>query len=201
MFSKIFKKTILSLSALAVLSCSTVFANPIVVDYYYGDGCSFCAKIEPMLKEYESQHKEDVKINWYEIWKNEDNNKRFQEEMGKFEVPSDERGTPSAVVNNKVLVGSKDIADQLAKEVENAKNNPNKEIVKFVSEKPQQVPNKLPQVNDQKFSQEDKDAYCYNKLTKNLNLGIIGFLLVTTLGSFLYIIYNINRKLEKENKE
>ena len=198
--NKNFKKVMLTLSALAVFSCNSVFANPIVVDYYYGEGCGYCKQLKPWLDEYESQHKEDVQINWHEIWNNKENNQKFQDNMAKFGVPAEERGTPSAIVNNKVLIGSKDIHDELDNEVQKAKTNPNKEPVKYVSEKPQQIPQEqLPKVADPKVTNQEKDAYCYEKLTKQLNLGIISILSLTTLGSLLYIVHNKAKKKE-ENK-
>ena len=195
--NKNFKKVMLTMSALAVFSCNIAFANPVVVDYYYGEGCGYCKQLKPWLDEYESQHKEDVKINRHEIWNNQENNKKFQDHMAKFDVPAEERGTPTAVVNNKVLIGSKVIHDELNKEVQNAKTNPNKEPIKYVPLNPQPVPQEqLPQIVDPKVDNQDKDAYCYEKLTKNLNLGLITVLSLTTLGSLLYIVHDKAKKKE-----
>ena len=195
-------KSFLAVMAFAILTCSSVFANPIVVDYYYGDGCGFCEKIKPFITEYEAQHKEDVKFNWNEIWNNKDNNKKFQSEMAKFGVPQEERGTPTVVVNNTVIIGSKNIHDQLAKEVEKAKTNPNKEIVKYVSPKKEPpVPEQLPKVTDPKTTQQSDDSACLDKVLSGLNICLISILGVTTLTSLGYIAYMKNKTKENKKEE
>ena len=192
-------KLFLTVMAFAILTCSNVFANPIVVDYYYGDGCGFCEKIKPYLTEFEAQHKEDVQFNWNEIWNNKDNNEEFQSEMTTFAVPQEDRGTPTVVVNKTVIIGSKNIREQLEEEIEKAKTNPNKEIVKYVAPiKQQPAPKNLPKVEDPK--QPSSDSACFKKVLSGLNIGIISILALSTFGSLGYIIYLKNNS-KKENKE
>lgn len=194
-------KSFFAVMAFAILTCASVFANPVVVDYYYGEGCGYCERLKPWLVEFENQHKEDVKINWNEIWNNDDNNKKFQSEMTKFDVPQEERGTPTAVVNNKVIIGSKNIHDQLEEEVKNAQTNPNKEIVKYVAPvKQKNASESLPKVTNPKVQQND-DSACLKKVVEGLNIGILSILTISTLSSLGYIVYLQNKvKKDKENK-
>ena len=58
-----------------------------------------------------------MKIDRYEFWHDEGNAKMFMRTMKMYGIPDNEAGAPAAVVNNKVLIGTKDIQEQLEHEV------------------------------------------------------------------------------------
>ena len=91
--------------------------DKIQIDYYWGDGCAHCAKIEPFINAVEEAYKDDIKINKLEIWKNKDNAFKFNQEMEIYKVPENERGTPALIINNKALVGSEEIVQNLESEI------------------------------------------------------------------------------------
>lgn len=124
-------------SALSIFSSSISFASEssknnnedkIQIIYFWGIGCHFCEKVEPFLQQIENKYKDDIYFNKYEIFKNKDNYKQFESIMGVYNIPNEEQGTPTLIINNKVLVGSTKIEDELEAEIQKALNNKNSHL-------------------------------------------------------------------------
>ena len=114
---KILFLTLIAVCSFFSVSFASEATDKIQIDYYWGDGCTHCAKIEPFIKAVEDKYKDEIQINHFEIWKNKDNALKFNQYMELYRVPEDERGTPSLIINNKALVGSEEIGNKLEEEV------------------------------------------------------------------------------------
>ncbi|MDD3434743.1 MAG: hypothetical protein PHD96_02350 [Candidatus Pacebacteria bacterium] len=77
--------------------------------FFYGTGCPHCAQVEKFF--------EDEKLfNTYsvdkrEIYFNRDNAILFNDILDRLNIPNNERGVPTAVIGDKVLVGDKPIIE------------------------------------------------------------------------------------------
>lgn len=88
------------------------------VIYFYGAECPHCKDLAPWLDAFAESHKDDVTITKYEFWHDKKNADLFMNTMRMFKVPDEEAGAPSIVVNNKVLIGTKQIREELETEVQ-----------------------------------------------------------------------------------
>ena len=114
-------------SALLVLLAVVSFAIPqtalaaaqekVNIIYFWGDGCPNCERIAPWLDDYAKTNSDKVVLNKYEVWHNKENVKMFARTMKFYNIPDNEAGVPAIVVNNKLLMGTKEIAENLDKEV------------------------------------------------------------------------------------
>lgn len=91
--------------------------NKIDIQYFWGDGCSHCEELEPWLNEFENENKDKVVIHRHEIWKNKKEATAFSQLMNIYGVPKNQQGTPTLIVNNKVIIGTTDIENKLPNEV------------------------------------------------------------------------------------
>ena len=106
--------------------CSSAFASStppvddskVQIEYFWGDGCSHCEAIKPTLELLEKKYKDSVVFNKHEIWNNKEEALKFNQYMELFNVPKDSRGTPSIIINNKPLVGDKEILTDLENEIQ-----------------------------------------------------------------------------------
>ena len=116
---KIFAFLAVICSALSIFLSPTASAqdNRVQVVYFWGAECPHCAHLKPWLDLFEKTHADTVKIDRYEFWHDEGNAKMFMRTMKMYGIPDNEAGAPAAVVNNKVLIGTKDIQEQLEHEV------------------------------------------------------------------------------------
>lgn len=77
--------------------------------FFYGTGCPHCAQIE---KYFEDEKLYDAyQIDKREIYFNRDNAILFNEILDRLNIPSNERGVPTAVIGDSVLVGDKPIIE------------------------------------------------------------------------------------------
>ena len=53
-------------------------ANPVVIYFFWGDGCPHCAEAEPFLEKLAKRYPE-VEIRYYEVWNNEENRKPLRD--------------------------------------------------------------------------------------------------------------------------
>ncbi len=110
------KQNILIIFMLYLVLIQTVAAQDnIVIDFFYGDGCPHCAKEEPFLRELEDTY-DNVQVNYYEVWYDQQNNALFQQRMAEFDMTP--RGVPTTIIDDKVWVGySEDIKTQITEKV------------------------------------------------------------------------------------
>ena len=137
-------KTFLLLVSIMILSSSFVFAsdaqdsqlnNKVNIEYFWGDGCSHCANLEPWLDSFEKEYADKVILNRHEIWKNRQEAVNFSQLMQIYGVPKDQQGTPTLIVNNKVVIGSADIKKNLKNEVDKALESLNNSSVNVTNSK------------------------------------------------------------------
>lgn len=91
--------------------------------YFYGAECSHCIELKPWLTQFEKEHADTVSIKRYEVWHNQTNAQFFTSTMKMYHVPENMQGTPAMVVNNRVLIGTKEIEQNLEVEVNNAQES------------------------------------------------------------------------------
>ena len=118
------------LISLIVLNTSFVFANQadnnsnkISIQYFWGDGCSHCAELEPWLNNFEKDNQDKVIITRHEIWKDKKEATAFSQLMNIYGIPKENQGTPTLIVNNKVLIGTTEIKAKLPDAVKYFKPN------------------------------------------------------------------------------
>ena len=175
---------------------STGFANEkIEAEYFWGDGCSHCEALAPWLEKFEKEHEDKIIVHHHEIWRHPDEARLFNQLMTIYGVPEKERGTPSLILNNQVLIGGKDIKEGLQKSLETVnvtQPNESKADVLLGS-----MPNSQPPVIDDKKAKEHIDqsmtlkAIALTALADSINPCAI-MVLVILLSSLL--VY------QKENK-
>lgn len=112
-------RTFLLAFALMIAMCASAFAAPPVdVEYFWGDGCSHCAELEPWLEKTLNEYGDKVSFNSHETWKHPDEARKFTQLMRMYGISESEQGTPTILVNGKVLIGTKDIEEKLKGEID-----------------------------------------------------------------------------------
>lgn len=107
------------LSLVAIPGSMASAATPtqkVEVVYFWGAECPHCHNLKPWLDEFEESHKDTLKVNRYEFWHNEVNAQFFMNTMAIYHVPENQAGAPAMVVNNKVLIGTKNIQEHFEEE-------------------------------------------------------------------------------------
>ncbi|MFC1710199.1 cytochrome c biogenesis protein [Patescibacteria group bacterium] len=85
---------------------NTSFAGNVedkTISFFYGNGCGHCTLVDNYFMK-ESFY-EIYPIEKYEIYFNKDNSVLFNELMDRYNIPIEERGIPTVVIGDKVLVG------------------------------------------------------------------------------------------------
>ncbi len=115
-------KRVFSLAFLFLLVASVCFAggDKIKAVYYYGETCGYCKKLEPWLNEQAEKHKSDLIIEKHEIFRNREENKLFNQMMELYNIPRGDRGTPTMIINQKVLIGYDKIQKEMESELKKA---------------------------------------------------------------------------------
>jgi thiol-disulfide isomerase/thioredoxin len=98
----------------AILSPAPAPAAPkegtVIVYFFYGEECPHCHEVMPVIESLRAKYPE-VEFRMLEVWHNEANRATFASIAG--EAGSTQTGVPQVIVNKTVLVGSRDIPDQL----------------------------------------------------------------------------------------
>ncbi len=88
---------------------SSLVHAEIYLDYYNQVGCGACAVFEKTLEEIVSENQYDLVISEYEIRYNSTNLEKFNNISDRFNIPYEQRGTPTIVLNESmVFVGALD---------------------------------------------------------------------------------------------
>ncbi|RJQ17051.1 hypothetical protein C4573_03265 [Candidatus Woesearchaeota archaeon] len=101
------------------------------VYFFYGDGCPHCAKVEPVIRNLESQSDYPVNVRYFEVYNNRSNLVLLNQYFDAYDIPQNERGIPAVFIFNKYLIGDQPIiaqVDSLAKS-EDAKTCPSLEQI------------------------------------------------------------------------
>jgi len=87
--------------------------NSSCIYFFYGDGCSHCAKVEPIIRNLESQSDYPVNVRYLEIYNNRSNLVLLNNYFDAYDTPQDERGIPAVFISNKYLIGDQPIIAQI----------------------------------------------------------------------------------------
>lgn len=107
------KLQIITLALLMLLILPTVFAqDKKQIYFFYGDGCPHCADEKPFLEQIQINYS-DIKVNYYEVWYNQENAAFFKEKMSEYGMKP--TGVPTTILDDKVWVGFSDtIQDEIS---------------------------------------------------------------------------------------
>ena len=86
--------------------------QPVVIYFFWGDGCPHCADEKPFLEALQRQHP-SVEVRSYEVWYDQDNREIFQQ-MSKA-VGFELRGVPVTVIGERSWIG---FSGQIGEEIE-----------------------------------------------------------------------------------
>lgn len=76
--------------------------NKIKVYLFYGDGCPHCASEKELFKELKKKY-DNVEFVYYEVWKNEENEKLMN--LLKEKLDNNEKGVPFTVIGSNSFIG------------------------------------------------------------------------------------------------
>ena len=109
---------IITIGNSAMASAAEAEAASVKVEaiYFWGAECPHCKNLKPWLEEFEREHEDTLKVRKYEFWHNELNAQFFMNTMQMHGIEESQAGAPSMVINNKVLIGSKQIKEGLETE-------------------------------------------------------------------------------------
>lgn len=107
------KKTLIFsfiISVFFLIGVSSVYATEIGnIYFFYGTGCPHCAQVEKFFED--GKLFDTYPIDKREIYFNRDNAILFNDILDRLNIPSNERGVPTVVIGDKVLVGDKPIME------------------------------------------------------------------------------------------
>lgn len=113
LFSALLIAVLLLSSVVSGAKAARLYSDkPVVVYFFWGDGCPYCAEEKPFLEELQRRYP-GLEVRDYEVWYDEDNQallKEMADALG-FEV----RGVPVTVIGERSWIG---FSDQIAQEIE-----------------------------------------------------------------------------------
>lgn len=77
-------------------------ANVVNIYFFHGDGCPHCFTEDAWLEELKKQY-DNIDVHEYEVWYNEENNKRMEQLKEMYQVTS--KGVPFTIIGNQVFLG------------------------------------------------------------------------------------------------
>jgi len=105
-------------SVTSVFSPKVSYAEEKVeVNFFYGDGCPHCAKVEPVIDVLKNKFPQ-VLFNSYEIYHNQDNALSLYKLYDEYKVPQEDRGgVPIVFIGSEYFMGDKPIIDNLENKI------------------------------------------------------------------------------------
>lgn len=89
-------------------------SGPITAFYFYGDGCSNCEKIKPLIAALETKYP-DLRLTRFEVYNNASNAQRFSEMSRQYGVANPK--IPLIFIGNTFLIGSVEINNRFESEI------------------------------------------------------------------------------------
>lgn len=125
------KKILFILTIILILPFTKVNAEEVTATLFYGDGCPHCAKEEKYLNVLKAELGENLNIETYEVWNNDENSELLSKI--RTTLNNDEEGVPFLVIGDKYFSGyNDDIAKDIKKTIfDNLKQN-NLNVVELV---------------------------------------------------------------------
>lgn len=109
------KKILLILTMFLIIPFAKVEAEEVDITFFYGNGCPHCAKEEKYLSVIKSQLGQNVNIQTYEVWDNEENNELLTSVRTALNDKGE--GVPFTVIGNQTFNG---YSDEIALEIKQA---------------------------------------------------------------------------------
>ena len=125
------KKILFLLTLFLVLPFTKVNAEAVNVNVFYGDGCPYCAEEEKYLNILKSELGDNLNIQRYEVWNNDENSKLLSDVRMALNDNGD--GVPFVVIGNKTFTGYNDsVAEDIKTAIFDNLKNPNVNIVELI---------------------------------------------------------------------
>ena len=87
------------------------------VEFFWGDGCPHCTKVEPIVNNLEIQYPQ-IKFIRYEIYHDQNNGMLLLQRYQTYNVPPNERGIPAVFIDGSYFIGDQPIIDNLEKAIQ-----------------------------------------------------------------------------------
>ena len=125
------KKILFLLTLFLVLPFTKVNAEAVNVNVFYGEGCPYCAEEEKYLNILKSELGDNLNIQRYEVWNNDENSKLLSDVRMALNDNGD--GVPFVVIGNKTFTGYNDsVAEDIKTAIFDNLKNPNVNIVELI---------------------------------------------------------------------
>jgi cytochrome c biogenesis protein CcdA/glutaredoxin len=116
-FMKTWKNLILTLFFVLFFLPQTLFSeNQFDANFFYGDGCSHCAAVEPLIDHLKEKYSE-VTFAKHEVYKNRENLTLLNSFYDQRGVDNNRRGVPVLFVGDEMLLGDKEIEIRAEQEI------------------------------------------------------------------------------------
>lgn len=125
------KKILFILTLFLVLPFTKVNAEAVNVNVFYGDGCPYCAEEEKYLNILKSELGDNLNIQRYEVWNNDENSELLSDV--RIALNNTDDGVPFVVIGNKTFTGYNDsVAEDIKMAIFDNLKNPNVNIVELI---------------------------------------------------------------------
>lgn len=125
------KKILFLLTLFLVLPFTKVNAEAVNVNVFYGDGCPYCAEEEKYLNILKSELGDNLNIQRYEVWNNDENSELLSDV--RIALNNTDDGVPFVVIGNKTFTGYNDsVAEDIKMAIFDNLKNPNVNIVELI---------------------------------------------------------------------
>ena len=89
-------------------------SGPVTAFYFYGDGCSHCEKVKPLIADLQTKYPE-LNLTRLEVYNNAENRQQLVEMSRKFGVANP--GVPLLFIGNSTLIGDIEITERFESEI------------------------------------------------------------------------------------
>ena len=125
------KKILFLLTLFLVLPFTKTQAAEVNVNVFYGEDCPFCARQEQFLKVLKSELGDNLNIQRYEVWHNDENSELLSNV--RTALNNTDEGVPFVVIGNKSFAGYTDsIAEDIKTTIFDNLKNPKVNIVELI---------------------------------------------------------------------
>jgi len=111
------KKRALTFNVLTLFLGILLFASFVSAEkcgyFFYGEGCSHCARVEPFLKEV-IKNNPNLNITYFEVYSNRDNLPILEQYFDAYNIELNKRGVPALFISDKAFIGDTPILENLA---------------------------------------------------------------------------------------
>ncbi len=102
------------IAAIIVSLASFAYAqeNESCIYFFYGKGCSHCAKVMPVLEEIEERNG-NIEMHTFEVYQNRSNLVLIQDYFEKYDIDPRYRGVPAVFIGDAYLIGDTPIINNI----------------------------------------------------------------------------------------